>query len=86
MNSNLKSEQFPIYEDKDENRYIVDVAEDGRYSGIRMDNGFRYLGYLSEVSNTGEKILLSPIIKFIVEYFWIPKMIIFSLVMLFRNH
>lgn len=79
MKSNLKAEQFPIYEDKDENRYIVDVAEDGRYSGIRMDNGFRYLGYLPEVSNTGEKISLSPIIKLVVFNSWMLKMIIFSL-------
>ena len=86
MRSNSKTELFPIYVDKDENRYIVDVAEDGRYSGIRMDNGFRYLGYLSEVSNTGERISLSPIVKFVVFNSWMIKMIVFSLVILLRDH
>lgn len=86
MRSNSKTELFPIYKDKDENRYIVDVAEDGRYSGIRMDNGFRYLGYLSEVSNTGERISLSPIVKFVVFNSWMIKMIVFSLVILLRDH
>lgn len=86
MRSNSKTEQFPIYEDKDENKYVVDVIEDGRYIGTRLSNGFRYLGDLSEITDTGDKISLSPIGKFIVEYFWIPKMIIFSLVMLLRDH
>lgn len=86
MRSNSKTELFPIYKDRNENKYIVDVIEDGRYIGTRLSNGFRYLGDLSEIIDTGDKVSLSPISKFIVKYFWIPKMIIFSLVMLFRNH